>query len=115
MSVTNRQNLFLGLSVASALLAAACAEVPRTENSSPLTSRIDNYVRELVELNMVPGLALGVVHKGEVVYEGYYGVEALDTKAAVTSDTIFRRDPEAAEDLSKMIRGLKERIDDHVR
>ena len=36
------------------------------------------------------GCACAVMHKGEIVYEGYFGYADLETKREISQDTIYR-------------------------
>jgi methyl acetate hydrolase len=52
--------------------------------------RIDGVLRQAVDAGEVPGVvAMAATDKG-VLYEGAFGVRALDQSAAMTPDTVFR-------------------------
>ncbi|MFV8344628.1 serine hydrolase [Flavobacterium sp. ZB4P13] len=51
---------------------------------------IDNYIKEVIDVNEIPGLALAVVKNGEVIYEGYYGKTSLEENTPVDQNSIFR-------------------------
>lgn len=54
-----------------------------------MAARIDAYVAELMQRTHVPGLALGIVKDGTLVYAKGYGVRKLGGKDAVTPDTMM--------------------------
>ena len=70
--------------------AGACASVSPDHAPADLNTQIDTYVEELVLLNEVPGLALAVIHKGNVIYADYHGVTALPHGENVSDRTVFR-------------------------
>jgi len=51
---------------------------------------IDNYVKEAIKINHIPGLAIGVIKDGKVIFEQYYGKENLEDSKKVSSDSMFR-------------------------
>lgn len=51
---------------------------------------IDNYVKETIKTNQIPGLAVGVIKDGKVIFEQYYGVENLEDGKKVSPDSMFR-------------------------
>ncbi len=52
-------------------------------------SSLHGHVAHTMELFKVPGLALGIVHKGEVVFLQGFGVRSVETGAPVDADTVF--------------------------
>ena len=50
---------------------------------------LDAYVERAVKDWNVPGLAIGIVYKGQLVFAKGYGVRDVGTKAAVDTQTIF--------------------------
>jgi len=62
----------------------------RTESpKTPLETRIDEFVREEMRRQRIPGLAVGIVHKGQVIARGY-GYANLEHFVPVTDETIFQ-------------------------
>ena len=51
---------------------------------------VDNYVSEKMEQAHVPGLAIAVVHQGELVLAKGYGYADLDTRQPMTAQTNLR-------------------------
>jgi len=50
----------------------------------------DNYVQDNMEKWMIPGMAVGIVADGELVFSKGYGVKDIDLDEAVTPETIFQ-------------------------
>jgi CubicO group peptidase (beta-lactamase class C family) len=50
---------------------------------------LDNVLKEIICLWGVPGMGVGIVKEGEIVYTRYFGVQSLDTQAPVTEASIF--------------------------
>ncbi|MBN8505724.1 MAG: beta-lactamase family protein [Burkholderiales bacterium] len=53
------------------------------------TSAIDAAVRQHMAQRQVPGVALGIVHHGQLVYAQGYGLANLEHQLPVTPDTVF--------------------------
>lgn len=51
---------------------------------------IDKYINQLIQQNEIPGLALGIINNGAVIYEKYYGVENLENFTKVSNNSKFR-------------------------
>lgn len=51
---------------------------------------IDSYVKETMKNNQIPGLALGIIKDGKVIFEQYYGTENLEDHRKVSSSSMFR-------------------------
>lgn len=80
------------LSTAIAALAAACVVTPAI--SAPDRATFGKQVDALVESQMheqkVPGVAVAVLHKGEIVLAKGYGLANVEHNVPVTTDTIFQ-------------------------
>jgi CubicO group peptidase (beta-lactamase class C family) len=50
---------------------------------------IDNYIDSLVKDWNIPGLALGIVYKDQLIYSKGYGYRDIENKLPVTATTIF--------------------------
>ncbi|WP_379694112.1 serine hydrolase [Flavobacterium sp. HJSW_4] len=55
-----------------------------------LKQSIDNYLRQTIKTNEIPGLAVGVVEDGKIIFEAYYGKENLEENNSVTKNSLFR-------------------------
>ena len=51
--------------------------------------KLDAVLEKIIALWGVPGLAVGIVEKDEIVYARGFGVQTLETPAPVTPDSIF--------------------------
>ncbi|MDM1554767.1 MULTISPECIES: serine hydrolase domain-containing protein [Chryseobacterium] len=51
---------------------------------------IDQYVKEVMATNQIPGLAIGVIKDGQIIFQQYYGKENLENDKKVDSESIFR-------------------------
>ncbi|HNP17189.1 MAG TPA: serine hydrolase [Fulvivirga sp.] len=54
-----------------------------------VASQIENYVKEEILIQEIPGLALGVIKNGAVVYKGYFGKTDWNNTNPVNEDTTF--------------------------
>jgi len=54
------------------------------------TKLIDTYIKEAMKTNQIPGLALGVVKDGKIIFEQYYGTESLEDAKKVGPSSMFR-------------------------
>lgn len=52
--------------------------------------KIDTYIKEVIAINEIPGVALAVVKDGKVIYEKYYGKASLEENKAVDKNTAFK-------------------------
>ncbi|ORI21749.1 serine hydrolase [Rhodococcus sp. 1168] len=53
-------------------------------------AELDGIGAELMESSKIPGMAIAVVHKGEVVYSKGFGVREVGKDDAVDGDTVFQ-------------------------
>ncbi|MBS7230515.1 serine hydrolase [Flavobacterium psychroterrae] len=51
---------------------------------------IDNYIKEVIQINEIPGVALAVVKDGKVIYQKYFGKASLEENKAVDKNTAFK-------------------------
>lgn len=79
--------------------AAAQSATPTASNDAPgvtpdrvaaAIAQIDSFVAELMEQTGVPGIALAVVYKDEVVHLAGYGEREIGTGETVDADTVFQ-------------------------
>ena len=52
--------------------------------------KIDNYIKEIIEINEIPGLAIAVVKNGKIMYEQNYGKSSIQENTFVDKKSIFR-------------------------
>ena len=60
------------------------------QTKKDLKQNIDNYVKEVIKINEIPGLAIAVIKNGKTVYEQYYGKGSILENTSVNSKSIFR-------------------------
>ncbi|MEA2041597.1 MAG: serine hydrolase [Bacteroidota bacterium] len=53
------------------------------------TETLDEYIKSAKEKWNIPGMAIAVVHKGELIFEKGYGMKSVKTKEKVTPNTLF--------------------------
>ena len=53
----------------------------------PANPEVDRFVRDEMELNKIPGLALAIVREGEISLVRAYGVRSVESKLPMTVDT----------------------------
>lgn len=73
-------------------LIVLCTTAPGRTQVSPvdLQKKLDAFVpAAMTELNVVPGLSISVVNRGQVVYASGFGLADLEHKTPVTADTVF--------------------------
>ena len=61
-----------------------------SQTKNDLKNKIDNYVKEVIEINEIPGLAVSVIKNGKIVYEKYYGKGSIKENTIINSKSIFR-------------------------
>ncbi len=64
-------------------------EAPAKPAPPELETKLDSIVRDFLESHEVPGLAVGVVREGEVVFARGYGFANLKTKTPITTRSLF--------------------------
>jgi CubicO group peptidase (beta-lactamase class C family) len=85
MSLVNRVKVSLLLSVFLAGFASADPPGP-----SDIMARVDDVVRTEMQRQNVPGVALGIVRKGDVIAAKGYGDANVELNVPVTAETIFQ-------------------------
>jgi CubicO group peptidase (beta-lactamase class C family) len=51
--------------------------------------KIDGAAAQLMQKNQIPGVAIGVIRRNQVVYSKGFGIANVDTQARVTPQTVF--------------------------
>ena len=80
--------LLLSLAPLRAQGAPDLAAAPKVKDAAAL---LDLWVREQLEYQEIPGVAIGVVHGDDLVWTQAYGTRDLATNNALTAQTPFRR------------------------
>lgn len=83
------KEVLLLAAVATLLCAPAQTENPEPANLQTALSKLDTYIGDTMQKTRLPGLAVGVVYQGRVVFLKGYGVRKLGDPARVDPDTVF--------------------------
>lgn len=51
---------------------------------------IDHYVKKVIQINEIPGMAVGIVKNDKVTFQQYYGRENLENDNKVSATSMFR-------------------------
>ncbi|MEG1589675.1 serine hydrolase [Chryseobacterium sp.] len=62
----------------------------KEDSKVELKQTIDNYLQQTIKANDIPGLAVGVVKDGKIIFEAYYGKENLEGNNPVNKNSLFR-------------------------
>src|SRR3989449_3470046 len=90
-SLHSRREVLKGTAaIAAAAAVGHAAPTRRAHAQAGRGARIDGVLKQAVDAKEVPGVvAMATTDKG-LLYEGAFGVRALDQTAAMTPDTVFR-------------------------
>ena len=89
INMLNAAVVAVGLVLASAVSAPA-AETLTADKVKAALPRLEAYAQDLTGRGVVPGMAIAIVYKDEVVYLGGFGVRALGSPEPVDADTVFQ-------------------------
>ncbi|MDX6189085.1 serine hydrolase domain-containing protein [Flavobacterium sp. Fl-318] len=67
-----------------------CFSQNRATTAKETEQKIDTYLKEVIQVNEIPGAALAVIKKGKVIYEKYYGKASLEAHKPVDKNTGFK-------------------------
>jgi CubicO group peptidase (beta-lactamase class C family) len=67
-----------------------CFSQKVTNSKNNLKQKIDNYVKETIEFNEIPGSAIAVIKNGKVIYEKNYGKSSIEENTSINENSIFR-------------------------
>ena len=71
------------------LLLISCAEEKQTPKPDLAESPVKAITQHQMQGFDVPGLAIGIMNKGEVIYTDAMGVKSMDTGAPLTTKSVF--------------------------
>ncbi|NIF04168.1 serine hydrolase [Chryseobacterium sp. Tr-659] len=54
------------------------------------TKAIDNYIKKVIQINEIPGMAVGIVKDNKIIFQKYYGTETLESPKKVNPSSMFR-------------------------
>lgn len=77
---------FIAVLLMAALLTGAAFAQPPEPDFDAITQAIEAQM----QAQNIPGLAIAIVHRGEVIYAEGFGVRSTEDDAPVTPDTLFR-------------------------
>jgi CubicO group peptidase (beta-lactamase class C family) len=82
--------LLLALSLVPMVTSAASAQEATPERVAAAVARMDAVVEQAMQQSGVPGVAVAVVYKDQVVYLKGFGVREAGMEARVDADTVFQ-------------------------
>jgi CubicO group peptidase (beta-lactamase class C family) len=62
----------------------------QNNKSKTTEEKIDHYIKNVIDINEIPGAALAVIQNGKVIYEKYFGKANLKENKAVDKNTAFK-------------------------
>lgn len=69
---------------------AACAHAPRVDEPTPSSETLDVVVNEVIERYRLPGIAVGIIWNGEILYTRTHGEVIAGSGDRVDAATIFK-------------------------
>src|SRR5512139_2019246 len=66
------------------------AQTATREKVAAALPKLKEFVRQIVDRELVPGLSIAVVHRDETVLLDAFGVREIGKAAAVEVDTVFQ-------------------------
>ena len=54
------------------------------------TKAIDDYIKKVIKINEIPGMAVGIVKDHKIIFQKYYGTETLESNKKVNAHSMFR-------------------------
>lgn len=85
-----RTSLFLAPLLLAAYPSPGSAQQATPERVSAALPKLEAYVSELVEADVVPGIAVAVVYQDQVVYQWGFGTREQGKDLPVDADTVFQ-------------------------
>ena len=83
------KNALLLAAFTALLCVSAHTEDPGSGNMQTALIKLDKFIGDTMQKTNLPGLAVGVVYQGRVVFLKGYGVRRLGEQAKVDPDTVF--------------------------
>jgi len=77
------------LAVLSIILISSCKNNQTSTASNQLKEEVNTYLKEQIQVHLIPGLAVAIVKNNEVVYKGYFGVENFENQSPINDQTLF--------------------------
>jgi len=91
--MTAKRKLVLSIFVLAVSLSLASSPTSRAFADDDLKSRLETklvpYIEQVMAAQEIPGLAIGVVLKGKIIFARGFGVKNLDTGEPITPESLF--------------------------
>ena len=71
-------------------LTISCFSQNAKSSKNNLKQKIDNYLKETIETNEIPGSAVAVIKDGKVIYKQYFGKGSIEENKIIDEKSIFR-------------------------
>ncbi len=55
-----------------------------------ISKSVDNYLKVVIKVNEVPGLAVGIIKNNKIIFQQYYGIGIIEDDKKVDSNSLFR-------------------------
>ncbi|WP_422860102.1 serine hydrolase [Flagellimonas sp. S174] len=86
-----RMNLRFLLFLFIVFLTLSCQKAVETGSvENTVTNKIDAYVKDLMVVDEIPGLAIAVIQDSMVLHKGHYGYANLENHVKVSDSSVFR-------------------------
>lgn len=72
------------------ILSICCFSQKKKNSKNELKQTLDKYLQQTIQENEIPGLAIGIVQDGKIIFEEYYGKETLEENNTINKNTLFR-------------------------
>lgn len=79
-----------GAAIVAAIVAAAAVSLTMATSTAQSADAIDEFILSEQQRQQVPGVAVAVVHKGQIIKTQGYGLANLEHAVPVTDETIFQ-------------------------
>jgi CubicO group peptidase (beta-lactamase class C family) len=67
-----------------------CAQASANNNIQEVIPQFEKILIQTSKKEKIPGFAIGIVNKGQVVYLKGFGYRSLESKQPITPDTVFQ-------------------------
>ena len=75
--------------LASTLTMAAGPAAARTESTIDFAALLEPRLQAVMDAYQIPGVSVGIVHRGAVAYARGFGVASVETSEPVTEHSLF--------------------------
>jgi CubicO group peptidase (beta-lactamase class C family) len=85
----SRRTLFAGIAAVLVPLPAP-AQIATKEKVAAALPKLDEFVRQIIDKKLVPGLSIAIVHGSEIAFLSAFGVRRVGAPEPVDVDTVFQ-------------------------